>query len=338
MFPDRADQLELSDVIGYSSIMPEWNRLMSHYDLVVGYSTDGIYPLLAGRRPYVAYEHGTIRSIPFEPTPQGRMCALTYKLADAVVITNCDCDIAAERMQLDNHRFIPHPINEDWLADDSWLKLRNDLRRQLGSDFIIFHPSRQHWEAERHPSWEKGNDFLIRGFARFVHEVCPTAAMVCVAWGKTLQQSKDLLAELGVADRVLWIEPKPTVRMTRYIRACDVVADQFYLGAFGGVMPKAMVYGRPTLIYLNEERHRWCFPEMPPICNTRTPDEVFESLKRLRVEPHYMEQMVADGLQWYAKYHSSQLVAQRFDDILGDVLSLTKADAVPHSGDQRRCA
>jgi glycosyltransferase involved in cell wall biosynthesis len=311
---------------------------MSHYDLVIGYATDGIYPLLAGKRPYVAYEHGTIRSIPFETNQVGRCCALTYKLADAVVITNCDCDIAADRLQLDNHRFIPHPINEDWLEDQSWLALRNDLRQQLKSDFIIFHPSRQHWEAERHPSWEKGNDFLIRGFARFVHEVCPSAAMVCVAWGKTLQQSKDLLAELGVADRVLWIEPKPTVRMTRYIRASDVVADQFYLGAFGGVMPKAMVYGRPTLIYLNEERHRWCFPEMPPICNTRTGDEVFDSLRRLRTEPNYMQQMVDDGLRWYAKYHSSGLVAQRFDDILGDVLSLHKTSHATQSGDQRRCA
>lgn len=341
-FPERKDQLSTADMIGYQSITPEWQRLMSHYDLVVGYATDGIYPLLMGKRPYVAYEHGTIRSIPFETNPVGRCCALTYRMADAVVITNCDCDIAADKLQLDNHRFIPHPINEDWLDDDSWLAVQTELRERLQSDFIIFHPSRQHWEPERHPSWEKGNDFLIRGFARFVHEVCPTAAMVCVAWGKTLQQSKDLLAELGVADRVLWVEPMPTVRMTRYMRACDVIADQFFLGAFGGIMPKAMVYGRPTLIYLNEERHRWCFPEMPPICNTRTDDEVFEALRRLRVEPGYMQNLIDDGLRWYAKYHSSQLVASRFDDILRDVL-LADDDESPSldsttSRELRRCA
>jgi len=319
-FPERADQLTRLDMEPYRSIMPEWRKLCSHYDMVIGYATDGIYPLLMGNKPYVSYEHGTIRNIPFESNTTGRLCSLTYRMAGASVITNCDNILAAERLRLTNHRFIPHPINEDWMDDRGWMAIRQEIQQKLKTDFIVFHPSRQHWEAARHPDWEKGNDFFIRGFARFVHEVCPTASAVFVEWGKTLAESKALLAELGVADRVHWIEPQPTVRMIRYIRACDVVADQFYLGAFGGVMPKAMVYGRPSLIYLDESRHRWCFDEMPPIHNTRTPDDVFEALSRLNCDPKHREQMIADGLRWYAQNHSSDLVAKRFCDILRELV------------------
>ncbi len=311
-FPERDDQLVLNDIIGYRSIANDWKKLCGHYDLILGYASDGIYPLLLDKRPYIAYEHGTIRSIPFDNTPSGRVCAMTYRFADASLITNCDNILAAERLELDNHRFIPHPINEDWLSDRKWEALRQELRMKLASDFIIFHPSRQHWEATRHPSWEKGNDIFIRGFARFVHEVNPSAGAVFVDWGKTVEESKALLDELGVGDRVLWIKEQPTASMTRYLRACDITADQFYLGAFGGVMPKAMVYGRPTLIYLDEERHRWCFDEMPPICNTRTDDEVFAALRRLYLDPGYLQQMVADGQRWYERYHSSEVVSARF--------------------------
>ena len=59
----------------YAATFPRWAKLFAHYDLVCGYATDGMYPMLVGGVPYVAFEHGTIRNIPFEPTPQGRLCA-----------------------------------------------------------------------------------------------------------------------------------------------------------------------------------------------------------------------------------------------------------------------
>lgn len=326
VFPERADRLSKNDLECFRYVMPQWRELCSYYDVVIGYAMDGLYPLLSGKRPYVAYEHGTIRNIPFEDTQFGRICALVYHEADAVVITNCDNILAAGKLQLTQHRFIPHPINEDWLRDRKWRRLRRKLQANLQADFLVFHPPRQHWEAMRHPDWEKGNDIFLRGFARFVREVCPSAAAICVAWGKTLQESKDLIAELGITDRVLWIDPQPTAKMTRFLRAADVVADQFYLGAFGGIMPKAMVYGRPSLIYLNEQRHEWCFPEMPPVCNTRTPDEVFAALCRLRHDPGYTRRLIKDGLRWYSKYHSSEVVTRGFCDILRAVTGLDETE------------
>ena len=322
LFPDREDKLQAIELEGYRSLMPQWRRLFSHYDLVVGYATDGVYPMLAGGVPFVAFEHGTIRHIPFEATIQGRLCALTFRLADASIITNCDNILAAEKLGLDNHRFCPHPINEDFVKDPEWETLRASLRGQLKSDFLVFHPSRQHWEAARHPSWEKGNDIFIRGFARFVHEVNPKAGAVFVNWGKTIAETKALLAELGVADRVLWIEPQPTASMIRYMRACDACADQFYLGAFGGVMPKAMVYGRPSLIYLDDDRHRWCFRELPPIHNTRTSDAVADAFRQLYTDPQHQRELREAGLDWYARFHSNELIAGRFSAILRETHEL----------------
>lgn len=312
-FPDRVDRLTAADLVRNRLAASWWERLLPHYDVVIGYAIEGKWPLLAGVRPYFAYEHGTIRNIPFENNEQGRICAITYRAADGVFITNCDNIRSAERLGLENYRFIPHPVNEDLGGDrQAAERLRAELLSGLAADFVVFHPPRQHWEPRRHPDWEKGNDVFLRGFARFVREVNPRAGAVLVEWGRTIQASKDLLASLGVADRVLWVPPQPNVAMIRYVQACDLLADQFFLGAFGSTMPKALLHGCPAMLYLDEDRHRWCFPEMPPVINARTPEEVFEGLARLYRDPAYAQDLVRRGRAWYAKYHSNEVIAATF--------------------------
>lgn len=320
-FPTRADRLVPEDLFGYYAVLRDWHALLGHYDAVVGYSTDGVLPLLCGKRPYIAYEHGTIRNIPFEATSQGRLCALTYRLADVAMITNCDNIVAARRLGLTNHRFVPHPVNESAHGSGTSAALRERLCAELRARFLVFHPARQHWEERRHPDWEKGNDILIRGFARFVHEVAPDAAAVFVDWGQTVEQSKRLIAELGVADRVRWIPTQSNSGMIDYIQACDLLADQFHLGAFGSTMPKALLHGCPAMLYLDEERHRWCLPEMPPLLNARTPEEVFDGLAALYGEPGLRDDLVRRGREWYERYHSNRVIVDAFAESLASALA-----------------
>jgi len=320
-FPERKDKLSKSDLEPYRSIIPLWHKLFLHYDIIHGYATDGLFPLLAGV-PYVAYEHGTIRSIPFQETTQGRLCALTYRNADRVCITNADNIKAAEKLKLDNFRFVPHPINEEFMVcSDDTRVLSKEIHDSLNSDFIIFHPSRQHWSSERNLSWEKGNDIFIEGFARFCKEVNPKAAAIFVKWGNMISESKRLLEEYGISERVLWIEPQPNRKMLRYIMATEVLADQFYLGAFGSTMPKALACRKPALLYINQHLHEWCFEEMPPIINASNPLEVFEGLKRICLDKAGTEKLIADGRIWYDKYHSNKVIVKRLSEIYEKVLA-----------------
>lgn len=318
-FPET-DLASASDVSAFIGLADLWSAVLACYDLVVGYATDGLFPLILGRTPYIAYEHGTIRSIPFEPTPLGRNCALSYRLADKVFITNCDNRLAAERLGLDDYGFVPHPVNEERHPTIDARALRASLRQRLSADFVLFHPARQHWEACRHPSWEKGNDILIHGFARFLREVCPSAGAVFVNWGKTVAASRALLQELGIAERVLWIPPQPNQHMIAYIEATDLLADQFYLGAFGSTMPKALMLGRPALLYLDEAVHGWCFPELPPVLNARTPEQVCEQLTRVWQNESYRNELSQRGREWYHRHHDNGLIANRFVEAISDLL------------------
>ena len=322
-FPLRPDQLSAEELAGTFFFSPQYfgrlRHLCSLYDVVIGYSTDGIVPLAVGKRPYIAYEHGTIRALPFEDNTDGRLCALTYSRADLSFITNCDTVIAAGKLQLEDYRFVPHPINEHVVAAPEPGSLRQQLCRDLGADFLVFHPSRQHWEAQRHPSWEKGNDIFLKGFARFVKTARPRAAAILVDWGKTVAESRALIKELGIADHVLWIPPQNAAGMAAYIKACDVLADQFFLGAWGSTMPRALYLGTPAIIYVNESIHRWCFSEMPPIVNADSSDTVHAGLCRLADEG-YRRELGAAGRAWYDQHHSNKIIIEGFSRAIRDVL------------------
>ena len=67
-FPNRPDKLLPKELQDFGSSYNRWAELFQHYDLVVGYATDGLYPLLVGKVPYVAFEHGTIRNNPVSYT------------------------------------------------------------------------------------------------------------------------------------------------------------------------------------------------------------------------------------------------------------------------------
>ncbi len=320
-FPDRPDAVSAEDLVSCSSRLSLWKKLFARYDIVQACSTDPIFPMICGARPYVAFEHGTLRSIPFQDDATGRLTALAYRLADGVVITNCDNIEAARKLELDNYRFIPHPVNPAGVdGTDGVSQLREELAGKLDADFLVFHPARQHWEERRHPDWEKGNDIFLRGLARFVKEVNPKAGAVLVRWGRKVPETEALLAELGIADRVLWVPPQPHLKMVRYVKACDLVADQFFLGAFGSTLPKALACGRACMIYLNEDTHRWCFPELPPVLNARTPDEVFERLRRFSSDADFRRELEETGRDWYRRHHSAEVVVKRHLEMYENIM------------------
>jgi len=117
--------------------------------------------------------------------------------------------------------------------------LRSRLVDQYAADFIIYNPSRQHWSEFKDVCWEKGNDVFIRGFAKFVKNTNPNAMVVFTEWGESVSESKKLLEDLGVAERVEWVAPVPHKRMIEYIQASDIISDQFLIGTFGGIPAKA---------------------------------------------------------------------------------------------------
>jgi glycosyltransferase involved in cell wall biosynthesis len=300
-FPDRVDHLRREDLLPYSGVLPEWKALMEHYDVVIGYSTDPLLPMLAGK-PYFALEHGTIRDIPYAKSPVGRLCALSYRKALHVFVTNFDCVESAQTLAPGRFTVINHPYDEDHgLTIGGTSESRNDLLQELESSFLIFHPTRHDWVAGTGYA-DKSNDVLINAFIEMRRNGLGVG-MVCCTWGKNVADTKALIADAGLSRHVKWVAPLPITPFERMCRSCDVVADQFKLGAFGGVCFKAMAVGAPILTYLNESLLLQQYPEVPPVINCEFSEDVVLRLTDLLTRPEEVSRMGQASREWMKKYH-----------------------------------
>jgi len=288
--------------------------LEKRYDLFQAYATHPIYPLLlGGGRPYVAFEHGTMRELPFEDSWRGRLLALAYREAAKVIITNPDVVAQAQLLGLDNYVFIPHPLDEEKYRDGP-----SELRRALEGeavDFVVLCPSRHDWHI-------KGNDRLLHAFAQFVRAKHPNALLILFEWGAEVQRSRELVGELAIEANVRWLRPLPKLRLIDAYRAADVVCDQFLLGTFGAVAPEAMACGRPVVMAFDAGLHRWCFPELPPVVDARSAGEICAVLKRLAGDAEERQRLGGRGREWVERHHSWRLVVDRQVAIYEEILAM----------------
>ncbi len=300
-FRDRPDQIADDDLLAYLAVVPRWKPLLDLYDLIVAYATDGITPLLAGL-PYCCLEHGTLREIRYRDSGEGRRTALAYRMAQHVFVTNFDCLDSARRLAPGKFTLINHPFDEDQgMAVTGWEAERARLQAELDCETLFFFPTRHDWVSGTGYA-DKANDVFIRALAALRAEG-HRVGMVCCGWGANVEQSRALIAELGCTRHVKWINPLPTVQFERMCRAAHCVVDQFKLGSFGGMMFKAMAVGAPMLTYLDEAQLTRQFPEIPPVINCRTTDQIVAALRTLLRSHDELERYGAAARAWMHRNH-----------------------------------
>jgi glycosyltransferase involved in cell wall biosynthesis len=287
--------------------------LFRRYDLVQAYGIHPILMLLGPERPFVAFEHGTMRDLPFENDWYGRLLSLAYRKAAKVFITNPDVIASARRLELENYEFLPHPIDET-----KYTPGEGELRRRFeaeGFDFVAVAPSRHDWEI-------KGTDRMLRAFSELVHNDRPRALLVLSEWGLELGRSRAMIAELGFEKNVRWVPPLPKLRLIDAYRSADVVLDQFEIGTFGAVAPEAMACGRPVVMAFDETIHVWCMPVLPPVLNARAPEQIYAELKRLAVDGPGRESIGLRGREWIEAHHGWERVVRQQSDAYAELQPL----------------
>jgi glycosyltransferase involved in cell wall biosynthesis len=307
-FPNRDDRLDESDFSPWLAFHEKWRRLFSHYDYIIGYSTDPIIPMLCGF-PYFAFEHGTIREIPYQQNPQGRLTSLAYRRADHVFVTNFDCKDSADYLAPHRYSLINHPYDEDHgLSVSGACNLRQQTLVRLDSEFLLFHPTRQDW-VEGTGYADKQNDVFLRAFGELRRRGV-RIGLVCCSWGSNVEQSKKLLRELGVEKYVLWIAPQAITPFERYCLASDIVVDQFKLGAFGGVVFKAMAVGSPILTFLDADRLSKQYASSPPVINCKTEEDIVSAVARLISRPDELDRIRRASRTWMKSFHGKALTVE----------------------------
>jgi glycosyltransferase involved in cell wall biosynthesis len=297
---------ELAGDLRYAEILSGYFAdVLGHYDVIQGYSTDGLIPLFAGVKNFAAYEHGTLREIPFQDNLQGRLCHFTYKMAPAVFVTNTDVLASIARIGIAPKRVVhlPHAFNDAKLRafrDDN-----PDLAPAAGPP-VFFSPTRHHWH-KGDGSWLKGNDVFLRAASRLAKEG-RTFKLVLVEWGVEVAKSKALIAELNLTYVVEWVPPMTKRQLWKFYCLSHAVIDQFTLPAIGGVAFETLALGRRLITRIDEATLAHFFGATPPIFNGSNVDEITDRMRDVLDDPDDHAGRGLLGRNWIQTYHSAERV------------------------------
>lgn len=285
-------------------------RHLTGHDVAMAYVFTPIYTMLHGNVPFVSIEIGTMRDLPFDGTPMGRMLALAYRLSDHIIITNPDVITQARQLGLNHYTFCPHPVDEDvFVPGETESELRREICQKYDADFVLFAPARQNWEV-------KGNDRYLRAFRRLLDRGA-RAVLLIPGWGQQIERSKKLCIDLNICHRVSWMRPISEMVMVKYYQAADLVLDQFQLGAFGLITCKALSCGKAVLTSYDRTIHDWCFPEHPPAVVCRHEEEIAAVMTRLWQSRAAIREIGQASRNWVRQHHSKRVVRGILDNAMG---------------------
>jgi glycosyltransferase involved in cell wall biosynthesis len=313
LFPWREDKLTEKDFLPYLDSLHWFRKIFSKYDLIHACATDPIYAMLAmPDRPYIAFEHGTLRDLPFENSPQGRLLSLAYRKARKVIITNPDTISSAEKLGIKDYVFIPHPLDEAKYAPRE-TPVSKELRKRYNIDHILFCPTRHDWAV-------KGTNIAIEGFGKYIKAHNKKALLILTLWGQDIKRSKRLIGDLGIKEYILWVPVLNETRHVEYLNAADIVLDQMILPSFGAIACKAMSCAKPVITSFRSEANQWCFEESPPLVSAFDKDDVCRNITQLLHDSEHRDEIGKKAREWILKYHSSGLVADKLIKVYKEVL------------------
>lgn len=299
-FPLRTDNLSADDAGIYREITYQWRRLFECYDLVQAYATDPILPMLAGKTPYIGFEHGTLRSHTLFDEPVCRLTSLAYNMADHVFITNGDCLEYARKIGVTRYTPMLHPVDERRIAQ---IEGRHDeLRRELGVRHVFLCTLRHDWAI-------KGTDQYIRALPELTRSLGRDFRVIMTRWGAELDKSIALAESLGVADLIVWSEPLSRRKLIETLKSADILFDQIALPHFGATAPEGIAAGIPVIMSYEPASTEWLVAEPAPILTAHNAVEIAAQVLRA-LDQTWLADYRQRAAKWFDAHHSSRLVVQ----------------------------
>lgn len=159
----------------------------------------------------------------------------------------------------------------------------------------------------------KGTDVLIRGFAEYCQRG-GQGELRLPKKGQDLDAARELINELGIADRSTWLPEMPLAEFYEEMAKADLICDQFGTSFPGMVTTDAYALGRPVMANLRNEVFGQRFPEPLPGFNAKTPEEIADHLIMIENNRELLGEMGMKSRAYAEAYLSPESMARQLLD------------------------
>lgn len=290
-------------------------KLIEQYDVIEAHYPYQVHSQFASR-PYVIYDAGWIRELVDAKGIRNMIARRAYKKAARIIIANPELRAFLKELKINDVVDISYAIDFDKYIQSQNDSLRNNLC-QKSEEILILSATRHDWQYKR-------NYIMIKGYAKFLKHF-PSAVLICVKWGPDLTKSIELSSSLGIANKIIWIEPVVKNNLIQLYNSADIIIDQFGSlenrgGFYGATSAEAMSCAKPVLSSFEESVISDAYNDIPPIINCKNEDDVALRLLELAKSESLRRSIGIKGREWVIRIHSPNEVAQKHINVLRSVI------------------
>ena len=271
-----------------------------------------IYPLLVrlGWPRYMVVCSGSnITERAVEKSIAGFLERISLRQSSCIALNNYPHAIEnAVRLRLSNCVFLPFPY-----AVEAPVISRPVVENDDDDVLRVFHPGHLDWQQSdpgRLRNSTKGNDRFLRAFIRACKKGLNARCLI-VDHGLDRVAARDLVREMDGERFFVW---KPHLTRAQYydeLAHCDLVVDQFDVGAFGGIAVEAMASSKPVMGFVDRDCHSLMFNGDIPVVLAHTEEEIEEALWRCR-QSDYRRSHAEMGAAWVRRYQNPEIVGRKY--------------------------
>jgi glycosyltransferase involved in cell wall biosynthesis len=273
-------------------------KKMRRFDLIQSSTELPIFSLFS-EKPNISFTTGSdIIELAQENSIRGFLLRLAYRKSKLVIFPGLYMYKSIKKLKIKNALFIP-PL---WDYNKFYSQ---DVHQNKESKFTIFHPTGHTWH-------QKGNNIFMKAFVR-ISKNYPKVHLIMVKRGDDFQKSKMILDKENLQDKVtIILDTIPQNKIKEYYNKSDVIVDQFVLGSTGLIGQEAMACEKPLIQFIDEELHKKFYPEIPPIMNASTEEQIYEKLVQLIEDDSLGRKIGKRSREWLLKYHDIEKIMKKY--------------------------
>jgi len=277
-------------------------KTMRKYDLISAATELPIFALFSFK-PFVAVATGSdLTLLAQSHSFKGILLRLAYKRSKIVVYNLPSHEVFAKKLKLKKAIFIP------LFRDFSKIEKNRTIHKSEQNKFVIFHPTHQDWDIKK-------NNIFLDAFDK-ISKKYDNVFLVIVNHGKDAKKSIKMIKERNLDDKckILPHTLNQNELLENY-QMCDVVVDQFGVGAFGFIGLEVLSQGIPLICYIKQDVYQTMYGESPPVLSGKTSDEISKNIEKLIINKKFYHEISEAGKNWFDKFHSEEKIIKKYADL-----------------------
>lgn len=175
------------------------------------------------------------------------------------------------------------------------------LQLRQNTDILVFHHSRHLWKKRDDAFMNKGNDkvfYALKDFKKHYPEIKLTV-LLC-EYGPDVEDSKQLITELGVEDMVAWFPKLPRKEIMVGISLADAgIGSLEFSWLSYNALNELISMELPVAHTRNDEDFENDYESLYPMHYANSSEHVYDFFKKLHLDKDEMSEMGKSAREWY---------------------------------------